>query len=142
MNDQHTISDVSRVAGIPKDLLRMWERRYGYPKPARDSNGNRIYSDHQLDKLIAIRQLMEQGKRPGKLIALDLPQLRSLQQEPKTELDIDHLVTLLKANNTTGLRRWLQDQLVAHGLRAFIHKVMTPARTESSKSTRSIFAPK
>ncbi|MEW8228467.1 MAG: MerR family transcriptional regulator, partial [Candidatus Thiodiazotropha endolucinida] len=36
MNDSHSISDVSRISGIPKDLLRMWERRYNYPKPARD----------------------------------------------------------------------------------------------------------
>ena len=73
MNAQHSISDVSRIAGIPKDLLRMWERRYGYPKPARNENGDRIYSNEELDKLIAIRHLQEQGKRPGKLMALDLP---------------------------------------------------------------------
>ena len=33
----------------------MWERRYGYPKPARNDNGDRIYSNEELDKLIAIR---------------------------------------------------------------------------------------
>ena len=71
MSDSHTISDVSRIAGIPKDLLRMWERRYNYPKPDRDNNGDRIYSNEQLDKLIAIRQLVDQGKRPGKLMGMD-----------------------------------------------------------------------
>ncbi|MGD8932804.1 MAG: MerR family transcriptional regulator, partial [Chromatiales bacterium] len=87
MNNHHSISDVSRIAGIPKDLLRMWERRYGYPKPQRDVNGDRIYSDSQLDKLILIRQLVDQGKRPGKLMGLDLSELKALQQVPKVALD-------------------------------------------------------
>ena len=127
MSDSHTISDVSRIAGIPKDLLRMWERRYNYPKPDRDNNGDRIYSNEQLDKLIAIRQLVDQGKRPGKLMGMDLNQLRSLQQTPKTELDIGHFLALLKAGNTTATRRWFQSQLVTQGLRSFIHNVMVPA---------------
>ena len=126
MSDRHSISDVSRIAGIPKDLLRMWERRYNYPKPDRDNNGNRIYSNEQLDKLIAIRLLVDQGKRPGKLMGMDLNQLRSLQQTPKSELDIVHLLALLKTGNTTATRRWFQGQLVAHGLRSFIHNIMVP----------------
>lgn len=88
MNSHHSISEVSRIAGIPKDLLRMWERRYGYPTPLRDKHGNRIYSDEQLDKLVVIRQLVEQGKRPGKLVKMELQELNSLQQEPQPELDL------------------------------------------------------
>jgi MerR family transcriptional regulator, light-induced transcriptional regulator len=127
MNAQHSISDVSRIAGIPKDLLRMWERRYGYPKPARNENGDRIYSNEELDKLIAIRHLQEQGKRPGKLMALDLPQLRSMMRAPKVELDSDQLVALLESDDPLALRGWLQNQLVTLGLRLFIHNVMAPA---------------
>ena len=33
------ISAVERETGLSKDVLRMWERRYGFPKPARDENG-------------------------------------------------------------------------------------------------------
>lgn len=127
MNAHHSISDVSRIAGIPKDLLRMWERRYGYPKPARDDKGDRIYSNEELDKLIAIRHLQEQGKRPGRLMALDLPQLRSMMQTRKVELDSGQLVALLESDDPLALRGWLQNQLVTLGLRAFIHDVMAPA---------------
>jgi len=127
MNASHNISDVSRIAGIPKDLLRMWERRYGYPKPARDDNGDRIYSNEELDKLIAIRHLQEQGKRPGKLMALDLPQLRARLRTPKVELDGDQLVALLESDDPLTLRDWLQNQLVTLGLRAFIHNIIAPA---------------
>ncbi len=106
----------------------MWERRYGYPKPARDVNGARIYSSEQLNKLVLIRQLMGQGKRPGKLMMLDLPDLKSLvKEEPKVELNIDQLFDLLKARDAENLREWFQNQVQAHGLRSFIHKVMAPA---------------
>src|SRR5210317_1397254 len=134
MNDRHTISDVSRIAGIPKDLLRMWERRYNYPKPDRDSNGDRIYSNEQLDKLIAIRQLVEQGRRPGKLMALDLPQLRSLQQKAGAEWDVGELVTLLQAGDMSATRHWFQSRLTAQGLRLFIHNTMAPATLALGKA--------
>jgi len=134
MNDRHTISDVSRIAGIPKDLLRMWERRYNYPKPDRNSNGDRIYSNEQLDKLIAIRQLVEQGKRPGKLMALDLTQLRSMQQTAGSELDIEELVEVLKAGDMNATRHWFQSRLTAQGLRVFIHNTMAPATLALGKA--------
>ena len=127
MSEYHSIGDVSRIAGIPKDLLRMWERRYGYPNPARDDNGDRIYSNEELDKLIAIRHLQEQGKRPGKLMALDLPKLRSMMQRPKLGVDGEQLIGLFQKDDPLALRGWLQGQLVTHGLRAFIHKVLAPA---------------
>ena len=31
------ITAVERETGLSKDVLRMWERRYGYPKPDRDA---------------------------------------------------------------------------------------------------------
>ncbi|MES9949180.1 MAG: MerR family transcriptional regulator [Candidatus Thiodiazotropha sp.] len=127
MNDSHSISDVSRISGIPKDLLRMWERRYNYPKPARDGNGDRIYSDDELNKLTLIRQLVDQGRRPGKLMALNLAELTVLLKQSSVEFDFDRLIDLLKADQAVDLRDWLYQQLQHLGLRAFIHRVMVPA---------------
>ena len=63
-----SISAVERETGLSKDVLRMWERRYGFPKPARDENGEREYSPADIAKLRAIRRLMDVGMRPGKLL--------------------------------------------------------------------------
>ena len=38
------ITAVERDTGLSKDLLRMWERRYGFPAPQRDQHGERVYS--------------------------------------------------------------------------------------------------
>lgn len=105
----------------------MWERRYGYPKPTRDSNGDRVYTNEQLDKLILIRQLQEQGKRPGKLVGLNLSELQSLRKAPETELNNDELMLMLQTSSASHLHNWLQQQLRAHGLRAFVYKIMAPA---------------
>ena len=37
------ISAVERETGLSKDVLRMWERRYAFPKPGRDENGERQF---------------------------------------------------------------------------------------------------
>jgi methanogenic corrinoid protein MtbC1 len=127
MNDNHSISEVSRIAGIPKDLLRMWERRYDYPKPERDINGDRVYSDDQLNKLILIRQLVDQGRRPGKLMSMKLSELSELMKSSRVELDFDRLTELLRAGKAPELCDWLTCQIQSLGLRAFIHQVMVPA---------------
>jgi methanogenic corrinoid protein MtbC1 len=127
MNGNHSISDVSRIAGIPKDLLRMWERRYNYPKPERDRNGDRVYTDDELNKLILIRQLVDQGRRPGKLVTLELTELNELLKSSQTDLDFAQLIELLRSGKAPELRDWLSRQIQSQGLRAFIHQVMVPA---------------
>ncbi len=137
MSGNHSISDVSRIAGIPKDLLRMWERRYDYPKPERDLNGDRVYSDHQLQKLILIRQLVDGGRRPGKLMTLELPELSALLESRPAAPDLDRMIALLCDGEVAGLRQWLGEQLQSLGLRAFIHQVMVPANQRVGEAWQS-----
>ena len=56
-----TIGTVERATGIGRDTLRIWERRYGFPKPVRNEKGERIYSESQLRRLQRIRRLLDQG---------------------------------------------------------------------------------
>ena len=46
-----SIAAVERETGLSKDTLRVWERRYGFPTPARDGKGERVYSSAQLERL-------------------------------------------------------------------------------------------
>ena len=46
-----TIAAVERDTRIGKDTLRVWERRYGFPAPLRDSNGERLYPLDQVEQL-------------------------------------------------------------------------------------------
>lgn len=126
MSAEYSIQDISTRTGIPKDLLRQWERRYGYPNPQRDPNGIRIYSNSQLEKLLLIRQLLDQGKRPGKLIHMEIDDLRSILQIPEAIFDAEQLIHLLKSGQVLQLGDWLQSML-NNDLRGFVHRVMSPA---------------
>lgn len=66
------IAVAERLTGVPKDSLRVWERRYGFPKPSRDGFDERTYTPADIEKLKVIKRLMDIGHRPGKLVLLSL----------------------------------------------------------------------
>src|SRR5258708_38084169 len=72
------IAAVERDTGLSKDTLRVWERRYRFPLPARDPSGERVYSQQDVEKLRVLKRLLDQGHRPGKVIGPALGQLERL----------------------------------------------------------------
>ena len=54
------ISAVERDTGLSKDTLRIWERRYNFPRPLRDEHGDRAYTRGQVEKLRLIKRLLDQ----------------------------------------------------------------------------------
>ena len=50
------IAAVERDTGLGKDTLRVWERRYGFPKPERDAQGERAYPLAQVQRLRLLRR--------------------------------------------------------------------------------------
>ena len=77
---QLSIAAVERDTGLGKDTLRVWERRYGFPAPARDAFGERTYPMEQVEKLRIIKRLMDHGQRPGRIVALPVAGLHALSQ--------------------------------------------------------------
>ncbi|WP_421870155.1 MerR family transcriptional regulator [Motiliproteus sp.] len=136
MNDRSTglitIDDVARDTGLGKDTLRVWERRYGFPNPGRTETGERCYSAEQLQRLRLICRLINQGKRPGAVVPLTTRELQALAQEAgqasPEEIDpqIDALVSLLKAGQTTEFRQQLALRVNQQGPKGFIHQTAEP----------------
>ena len=120
------INAVERETGVTKELLRMWERRYGFPEPARDAHGDRVYPRDQVDKLRLLRRLIDHGFRPGKIIQLDHASLSTLLQgqgRPDEALPPElarELVSVLKSNDINRIRDYLGHQLIKAGLQRFI----------------------
>ncbi len=127
------ISAVERETGLSKDVLRMWERRYGFPDPQRDNNAERQYAPDEVAKLRAIKRLMDTGLRPGKLIRQTLDELNALAEKrvhprrealaPAIERDV---LTLLKAHDAAGLHATLSSLLVRHGAQRFVVETVAP----------------
>ena len=125
-----TIGAVERETGLSKDILRMWERRYGFPDPRRDAHGERIYPLEQVDKLRLVKRLMDQGHRPGKIIGrpvAELMALASVRPRPaalRHELEI--VLGLIRSHQLAELRRHLSQTLMRRGLHAFVMETVAP----------------
>jgi DNA-binding transcriptional MerR regulator/methylmalonyl-CoA mutase cobalamin-binding subunit len=124
------ISAVERDTGLSKDTLRIWERRYDFPRPLRDQNGDRAYTPEQVAKLQVIKRLLDQGHRPGKIMGLDDEQLSKLAARRATEeaprQDIELYLRLVKTHHSGELRRQLSQAMVRHGLQRFIVDTVAP----------------
>ena len=127
------IADVERDTGIGKDTLRVWERRYLFPKPQRDGLGDRLYPFDQVERLRVIRRLLDKGLRPGKVLGLDLPELHLLLDAHSSQpVDLarhaicQSLLKLLRMHLSRELRETLNHILVRDGLQKFIADTIVP----------------
>jgi len=118
------IGAVERDTGLSKDTLRMWERRYGFPQPARDTNGERVYPADQVARLHLVKRLMDAGHRPGKLISRDTAELQRLAAGVRARAtltpDKSTLLDALRACDVRRLRDTLAHELVRQGLQRFV----------------------
>ena len=119
---QLSIASVERDTGIPKETLRVWERRYGFPAPVRDAQDDRVYSAEDLEKLRLIRRLIAVGHRPGKILNLDLQELVVLSTDSAgTESEeVQHALGLLVDNDVDRFEAWLATALARDGLKSFV----------------------
>jgi methanogenic corrinoid protein MtbC1 len=127
------ISAVERETGLSKDVLRIWERRYGFPRPGRDDNAERQYAAGDVAKLRAIKRLMDTGLRPGKLIRQSLEELNALAEKrihprrdtvaPPIERDV---LALLKSHDLGGLQAVLANGLLRLGVQRFVIETIAP----------------
>lgn len=135
-----SIAAVERNTGLSKDTLRIWERRYGFPCPGRDSSGDRIYPPEQVERLRVIRRLLDAGHRPKRIVALELPALQALSAAqtlaqpmatPAVEsaLGLDFYLDLISRHDVLNLRIELGQCLLRLGLVRFITAVMAPLNT-------------
>lgn len=68
----------ARLAGLPVETLRVWERRYALSDTPRSVRGQRLYSAAQVRRLGLLKQLVDQGHPIGALAALPVEQLEQL----------------------------------------------------------------
>lgn len=134
-----TISAVERDTGLSKDTLRVWERRYGFPSPTRDAQGERAYPPEQVARLRLIRRLLDAGQRPGRVVLLPLDELERLNAAPSPErrpahsavaaMELQSWLGLLRAHDVEALRRQLSQAQMRMGLGPFINEVLVPFNT-------------
>jgi methanogenic corrinoid protein MtbC1 len=140
MNKNLTIAVVAQEAGLTREVLRVWERRYGFPQPARDANGERLYPLEQLERLKLIKRLIDLGHRPSKLMGLASPALEELlarlhptaAPDPRVPaehgraVDFGRLLALIQSHEDALFLQTMQYYLMRLGLQRFILEVVSP----------------
>jgi len=124
------IAAVEKQTGLSKDTLRIWERRYGFPAPLRDDNGERDYPDEQIERLLLIRRLLDAGRRPAAVVGLALSDLQqeiaALAAPAEPDPHVGRLLELIQAHRQQDLRVALHRELYARGMTAFLDEVVVP----------------
>jgi hypothetical protein len=68
----------ARLAGLPVETLRVWERRYELSDTRRSAHGQRLYNADQVQRLKLLKLLVDQGHPIGQLAPLPTERLREL----------------------------------------------------------------
>lgn len=140
-----SIAAVERETGLAKDTLRVWEKRYGFPKPERDSSGDRLYSSLQVQQLKLISKLLGAGMRPGKVVGLDSAQLQTMLAEKfsassaflsnantssrSSDPQLEKLLDAIGEFDPQALRHRLNRAQLQMGLASFVTDLVAPLTT-------------
>ncbi len=127
----YSIRIASRLTGLSADTLRMWERRYGFPKPARNASRVRVYSKDDVERLTLIARALKSGYRAGEVVPQDVESLRKLlseavvEERPSTDESsmVASILDCVRHDNADGLRTELRQAVATHGPKRFITDV-------------------
>jgi DNA-binding transcriptional MerR regulator len=108
------INVVEKETGISKYLLRMWERRYTFPRPKRDQKGERLYTNLDVEKLKMVKALMEEGYRPSKIINQELSELKVLFKSFAAQPESIILITV------PGMEQEVREALKNHNVKKIL----------------------
>src|SRR5438876_1579647 len=125
------IREVVRITGLRREQLYMWQRRYGFPAPLRDSFGDRVYPPDQVARLRLIKQLLSEGWRAGAVVPLADTALQSMlgltvEEPAPLPSEIESAVRMLGSHRTVDLQNHLSKLLAAQGLRKFLEQTLIP----------------
>ncbi len=125
-----SIAIVEASTGIPKETLRAWERRYGFPLPQRDATGERLYSPVQLRQLRDAKRLIDRGARPGQIFvdgALQAVDALTLASDAERRFErFAAWLELVARYRSDELSSALQREMLTRGLPAFTSDLLAP----------------
>lgn len=122
----YNIQQVAEITGLSKQVIRKWEERYGIICPQRLANGYRMYKEQELQILLHMKSLIEQGQTV-KQAAMQIHH----RDDAETSLNNlhDYVVELLhegSQSNEANMTRILQQAYHTLGLESFLNEVVVP----------------
>ena len=111
---RHPIRVVAARTGLPQDVIRAWERRYGAVAPPRGGTGRRLYTDEDIERLRLLKRAVTGGRRISDVAGLDTDRLRAIVAEDARETPAGNAARLAaERGGRVDPRVMLEDALAA-----------------------------
>jgi MerR family transcriptional regulator, light-induced transcriptional regulator len=120
-----SIGEVAEATGLSPEVIRVWERRYGFPVPVRLPSGHRRYRAEDLRRLRWLSLALARGKRPSQVVPMPLPSLRTLLDTTESA-PVAEILEAVRALDGEEIRRRLHEAWQRHGLMPFLCEVVGP----------------
>jgi DNA-binding transcriptional MerR regulator/methylmalonyl-CoA mutase cobalamin-binding subunit len=135
----YTIKQAALRSGVNVALLRAWERRYGIVEPMRTDSGYRLYDEAAIDRLRAMRSLVDAGwsaRQAAERVATASPEeidgMAPIEPEeaaevPPLESTIDAFVAGATRIDPAAVERALDDMFAAGSFERVVEDRLFPA---------------
>jgi methanogenic corrinoid protein MtbC1 len=124
-----SIGDICDETGLSPDVIRVWERRYGFPVPVRLPSGHRRYRPEDLNRLRLMTEAVAQGHRPSLTATANDATLKRLLQKEEGEVWSDLVDGIFEAvmnMDAVGIRTLLDQALARDGVLPFLRCCVSP----------------
>jgi methanogenic corrinoid protein MtbC1 len=119
-----SIGDICSETGLSADVVRVWERRYGFPVPVRLPSGHRRYRQADLHQLRLMAEAVAQGHRPSMVVRAGEVALKRLLV-PTANPRVEALFQAVVGMDTERMRRLLREALEEVGWKPFLQDIIT-----------------
>jgi MerR family transcriptional regulator, light-induced transcriptional regulator len=140
---KHPIGVVAERTGLSPDVLRVWERRYRAVEPSRAADGQRSYSDADVERLRLLRLATLAGRSIRQVARLATEELRRLVREDEAARQqvgrrderavpasagegVTRALELARAVDALGLESFLRRTAAALGVPVFLDGLAAP----------------
>jgi DNA-binding transcriptional MerR regulator len=128
-----SIGDLAERSGVSPDTIRVWERRYGKPRPIRLPSGHRRYDAADLRWLRRIAEAIALGHRPSGLMRASEEELDALVTRPPEESRdgwVDSILELLRHFRGEEIEKRMRGELEGLKTRTFLVRRLEPLLVE------------
>ena len=140
---RHPIGVVAERTGLTPDLLRVWERRYQAVEPSRAADGQRMYSDGDIERLQLLRLATVAGRSIGQVARRPTEELTQLVREDEAARQraarwderglpasaaesVERALQLARAVDAPELESMLRRTAAALGIPIFLDAMVAP----------------
>lgn len=120
-----SIGDMCSETGLSADVIRVWERRYGFPLPVRLPSGHRRYRREDLNRLRLMAKAVALGHRPSEASKATETGLRDWLS-PTDDPRVEALFRAVVDMDSESIRAQLREAQIRLDWKPFLQLVVSP----------------